>query len=99
MQSTRTLLFASLLAVGACAPSPLFVGKSASGTPGEVPRDERGEPVWTAIAPPPPPPAPAPAIDVNPGPPIQTIPPTTKPNDAPPSATIEAVPVPAGTPN
>lgn len=38
------------LAVAACAPSPLYVGKP--GTTGNVPRDARGEPIL------PPPPAP-----------------------------------------
>lgn len=40
------------LAVCACAPSPLYVGKGL-GTVGEIPRDGRGEPLWSAIRPPP----------------------------------------------
>ncbi len=42
------------LAVSACAPSPLYVPPHRIGTVGEIPRDGRGEPIWTAIKPPPP---------------------------------------------
>jgi hypothetical protein len=48
------LLLAPLLAMSACAPSPLYVPSHRIGTGGEIPRDGRGEPIWTAIAPPPP---------------------------------------------
>ena len=56
------------LAISACAPSPLYVSSSKRpGTGGEIPRDGRGEPIWTAIHPvapdpyaSPPPVAPAP---------------------------------------
>ncbi|MFN3288506.1 MAG: hypothetical protein ACK40H_08655 [Sphingomonadaceae bacterium] len=43
----------ALVLVAACAPSPLYVGKARVGTPGEIPRDERGEPIWDMIPPPP----------------------------------------------
>lgn len=68
----RLAMLALLLAAG-CAPSPLYVGK-AVGTPGEIPRDERGEPIWEAIPPPPAAATPAPAIAVNPGVPIRRAP-------------------------
>jgi hypothetical protein len=42
------------LLVTACAPSPLYVPPPRLGTVGEIPRDGRGEPIWTAIKPPPP---------------------------------------------
>ncbi len=37
--------------VAACAPSPLYNSKSASvaGTPGTIPRDGNGEPIWSQI--------------------------------------------------
>lgn len=54
-------LFPSILGVtlglGACAPSPLYVDRAHVGTYGEVPRDGRGEPIWSDIRP-----APAPAV-------------------------------------
>jgi hypothetical protein len=59
MARTKFLFLAILapLSVGleACAPSPLYVDRAQIGTYGEVPRDTRGEPIWSAI-----PPAPAP---------------------------------------
>ena len=42
------------LLVTACAPSPLYVPPPRLGTVGEIPRDGRGEPIWTAIKPTPP---------------------------------------------
>jgi len=39
------------LGLSACAPSPLYVRASRGGTVGEVPRDGRGEPIWSAIRP------------------------------------------------
>lgn len=61
------------LGLAACAPSPLYVGKPRIGTGGEVPRDGRGEPIWSAMravpheaAIPVMPPAPAPGIPVLP---------------------------------
>ena len=58
-----------LLALCACAPSPLYVSKRHIGTVGEIPRDGRGEPIWSAIPAAPAPPL-APAMPVNPGIPI-----------------------------
>ena len=46
-------------AIGGCSPSPLYVDRAQVGTYGEVPRDGRGEPIWSAI-----PPAPAPIATV-----------------------------------
>ena len=56
------------LGLGACAPSPLYVDRIQVGTYGEVPRDGRGEPIWSAIRPAPvvEAPLPAPAAS-NPG--------------------------------
>ena len=61
----------AVLALAACAPSPLYVQRAKRGTVGEIPRDGRGEPIWDAIrtVPPPPPAAlypPAPGIPVEP---------------------------------
>lgn len=42
------------LLLEACAPAPLYTGNSrvkGAATQGEVPRDARGEPVWSAIRP------------------------------------------------
>lgn len=39
------------LLLGACSPSPLYVDRAQIGTTGEVPRDARGEPIWSAIGP------------------------------------------------
>lgn len=53
-----TLLCAALVAAGllqACAPAPLYTGSTrvkGAATQGEIPRDARGEPVWSAIRPP-----------------------------------------------
>ena len=49
-----------ILSLGACSPSPLYVDRAQIGTYGEVPRDTRGEPIWSAIPPAPPPMVPAP---------------------------------------
>lgn len=38
------------LGTAACAPSPLYVSPGL-GTVGEIPRDGRGEPLWSAIRP------------------------------------------------
>ena len=40
-----------MLLLSACAPSPLYVRSGRIGTAGEIPRDGRGEPVWSAIRP------------------------------------------------
>ena len=40
-----------MLFLSACAPSPLYVRSGRIGTAGEIPRDGRGEPVWSAIRP------------------------------------------------
>ncbi len=69
--SLALVAFSVLLAVAACAPSPLYVQRgNHRGTVGEVPRDGRGEPIWDAIRTVPPPPAgpyypPAPGIPVT----------------------------------
>jgi hypothetical protein len=52
----------AILTLGACSPSPLYVDRAQIGTNGEVPRDARGEPIWSAIAPAP---APAPPLAPN----------------------------------
>ena len=39
------------LALAACSPSPLYVDRVSTGTYGEVPRDGRGEPIWSDIRP------------------------------------------------
>ena len=62
-------LLLPLLALGACAPSPLYVSNNRIGTVGEIPRDGRGEPIWTEIKPSPYQAA-APAMAVSPGIPI-----------------------------
>ena len=59
------LLPVALLA--ACAPSPLYVAPR-PGTVGEVPRDGRGEPVWSAMRQPPP----APPVTPMPVDPVTT---------------------------
>jgi hypothetical protein len=59
-------LLLAILALGACSPSPLYVDRAQLGTNGEVPRDGRGEPIWSAIGPPPGAPAPAPMQPVAP---------------------------------
>lgn len=46
-------LLPAILSLGACSPSPLYVDRAQLGTNGEVPRDGRGEPIWSAIGPPP----------------------------------------------
>lgn len=93
MKTTRHLLLTSCLALAACAPSPLYVGSTSNGTPGEVPRDNRGEPIWAAIPPAPPPPAPAPNIVIDAGPPIQHLPPAEATITNP---SVQSVPVPQG---
>ncbi len=42
-----------LLLLGSCAPSPLHVGRKDAAV-GNIPRDDRGEPVMAMIPPPPP---------------------------------------------
>ncbi len=73
----RSIVLAALLLAAACAPSPLYVSRSSVGTPGEIPRDPRGQPVWDKISAPPAPAKPAPAITINPGPPIRHVDPAT----------------------
>jgi hypothetical protein len=60
----RVFILAGLgLLVGGCAPSILHFGSdNGIAIPGEVPRDARGEPVWSAIRPMPPG-----AVPVTPG--------------------------------
>jgi len=46
--------FTVVLLAGACAPAPLYTSSGlqrGAVTWGEIPRDARGEPVWTAIRP------------------------------------------------
>jgi hypothetical protein len=52
----RTLVVLLLTLAAGCAPSPLYFSNSNKrpGTGGEIPRDGRGEPIWSAISPPPP---------------------------------------------
>ncbi len=45
----RPAIFGMALGLSACAPSPLYVGHGRIGTVGEIPRDGRGEPIWSAI--------------------------------------------------
>jgi len=67
----KILSAAALLAicVSGCAPSPLYISNRV-GTGGEIPRDGRGEPLWSAIRAAPPA-APAAQMPVAPGIPIQ----------------------------
>ncbi|MFQ3594814.1 MAG: hypothetical protein SNJ63_01715 [Sphingomonadaceae bacterium] len=52
---TRLMPLVIALAAAGCAPSVLhFGGDSRIAAPGEIPRDSRGEPVWSAIRPTPP---------------------------------------------
>jgi hypothetical protein len=48
---TLCIAIALALCASACAPSPLYNSKSASiaGTPGTIPRDGNGEPIWSQI--------------------------------------------------
>lgn len=50
MTNAKFLLGLFLFAAG-CAPSPLYVSDNGVGTGGEIPRDGRGEPIWSAIRP------------------------------------------------
>jgi hypothetical protein len=61
MANMKILSALVLLATGlvACAPSPLYVSNRI-GTGGEIPRDGRGEPLWSSIRPAPPAPPMAP---------------------------------------
>ncbi|MEY2883836.1 MAG: hypothetical protein RL490_1560 [Pseudomonadota bacterium] len=59
----RSLFLLLPLAAAGCAPSPLYVSHGQPGTVGEIPRDGRGEPIWTAIRPTPAG-SPAPALPV-----------------------------------
>ena len=69
------LLAGAALGLAACAPSPLYVGQPYKrGTPGEVPRDGTGEPLWDAIVPAAPA-APPRAMPPAPGIPITPVPP------------------------
>lgn len=48
------LVIAAPVAIGACAPAPLYTSSglhAGAVTLGEIPRDARGEPVWAAIRP------------------------------------------------
>lgn len=55
MANMKILAAAALLITGTagCSPSPLYVSNRL-GTGGEIPRDGRGEPLWSAIRPAPP---------------------------------------------
>lgn len=75
MMRNLFLLAGAALGLAACAPSPLYVGQPYQrGTPGEVPRDGTGEPLWDAIVPAPPA-APPRAMPPAPGIPITPVPP------------------------
>jgi hypothetical protein len=72
MANMKILITVALLgtSIAGCAPSPLYVS-SRIGTGGEIPRDGRGDPLWSAIRPAPPQAAPvqmpaAPGIPVQP---------------------------------
>lgn len=48
----RATLLAAPIVLAACAPAPLYLSSSlhkGAVTGGEIPRDARGEPVWSAI--------------------------------------------------
>ncbi len=71
---------ATLLALTGCVPSPLYVARPHKhGSSGDVPRDERGEPIWSEIRQPsavplPPPPFVAPqGVPITPPPPMPPI--------------------------
>ncbi len=49
MLARTKLLFLGLVGLSACAPSPLYVGNSRASSLAEVPRDSRGEPLWSDI--------------------------------------------------
>lgn len=72
MMRNLFLLAGTALGLAACAPSPLYVGQPYKrGTPGEIPRDANGEPLWDAIQPAPLDPGPrmmpaAPGIPITP---------------------------------
>ncbi|MBC7506852.1 MAG: hypothetical protein H7267_14205 [Sandarakinorhabdus sp.] len=44
-------ILAAASGLAACSPSPLYVDRARTGTYGEVPRDGRGEPIWSEIRP------------------------------------------------
>jgi hypothetical protein len=58
------------VALAGCSPSPLYVDRVQAGTFGEVPRDGRGEPIWSAIPPAPP----TAATDPSAPPPTSAVP-------------------------
>lgn len=75
--TARPALLGTLLLLGACATSPLYVGNNAArvaGTGGEIPRDGQGEPIWAAIPPVPVIATPPPGLKVNPGVPVTGAP-------------------------
>jgi hypothetical protein len=72
------ILVLAILGLSACAPSPYYVDGVAT-TPGEIPRDTYGIPVWTAI--PPKPEAPAGLPPLPPPLPINEIPGATAGGD------------------
>lgn len=47
------VILVAVACLQACAPSPLYVGRKDAAV-GNIPRDDRGEPVMAAIPPPPP---------------------------------------------
>jgi hypothetical protein len=65
MKFLLAAILGATLAFGACAPSPLYVDRARTGTYGEVPRDGRGEPIWSDIRPAPASMAPAPLASPN----------------------------------
>lgn len=66
---SRLALAAAPVALAACAPAPLYLSsplQKGAVTGGEIPRDARGEPVWSAIRPSPAMSSPAYAAPLNP---------------------------------
>jgi hypothetical protein len=49
MMARTKLLLLPLLGLAACAPSPLYTGGNSYSNAAEIPRDARGEPLWSAI--------------------------------------------------
>ncbi len=54
MLARTKLLLLAPLGLAACAPSPLYTGGNSYSSAAEIPRDARGEPLWSAIRQPPP---------------------------------------------
>jgi hypothetical protein len=50
MKTTLVLSLVAGCVLGACSSSPLYTGAGAQVTPGNIPRDTYGEPVWALVA-------------------------------------------------